>query len=128
MFNKIDNVGISVSNLEKSILFYEKIGFVKTWSSERGCVLEQGPIKLFLFQSTTPNPQKVDRKLLDLQGNPIGIDHVSFEVDDVDQTYEELKQKGIEVDCPPTNEDWGARVAGFKDPDGNTLYFLKWLN
>ena len=53
-----------------------------------------------------------------------GIDRalVTFQVESVDEKYEELRAKGVKFDVPPTDRpDWGARTAHFRDPDGNLL-------
>ena len=45
-----------------------------------------------------------------------------FAVDNVDQTVEALKAKGVTFAAPPTDRpDWGMRTAHFRDPDGNLL-------
>ena len=46
-----------------------------------------------------------------------------FDCDDHDKTYEELKQKGIELD-PPKTASWGGKELFLKDPDGNTILIL----
>ena len=43
---------------------------------------------------------------------------IVFECDDVDQTYGELKRRGVEVGGPPVSMQWG-KFASFKDLDGN---------
>jgi len=43
---------------------------------------------------------------------------IVFECDDVDQTYEELKSRGVEVGKPPVSMKWG-RFGTFRDLDGN---------
>ena len=43
---------------------------------------------------------------------------IVFECDDVDQTYGELKRRGVEVGAPPVSMQWG-KFASFKDLDGN---------
>jgi predicted enzyme related to lactoylglutathione lyase len=40
--------------------------------------------------------------------------------DNVEQTYEELKAKGVEFTAPPQKQPWGT-FAMFKDLDGNTF-------
>lgn len=45
---------------------------------------------------------------------------LSFECDNVDKTYEELREKGVEFDKPPTKQHWG-NFAILKDQDGNKL-------
>jgi catechol 2,3-dioxygenase-like lactoylglutathione lyase family enzyme len=44
----------------------------------------------------------------------------SFECDDVDHTYRQLKERGVEFQEKPTKQHWGT-FAIFKDPDGNTF-------
>jgi len=44
--------------------------------------------------------------------------HISFWCDNVEKTYEELLQRGVEFDAPPQKMPWGTFVT-FKDPDGN---------
>jgi catechol 2,3-dioxygenase-like lactoylglutathione lyase family enzyme len=49
-----------------------------------------------------------------------GIEIV-IEVDDVDRRYEELTAKGIRFTGPPEDQEWGARHAWLRDPDGYRL-------
>jgi catechol 2,3-dioxygenase-like lactoylglutathione lyase family enzyme len=44
----------------------------------------------------------------------------SFECDDVDHTYRQLKDRGVEFQEEPTKQQWGT-YAIFKDPDGNSF-------
>ncbi len=45
-----------------------------------------------------------------------------FEVDNVDETYRQLKAQGIEFVAGLTDHpDWGMRTAHFRDPDGNLV-------
>ena len=46
-----------------------------------------------------------------------------FDCDDHDKTYEELKQKGVELE-PPKNCSLGWEGTFLKDPDGNTILIL----
>jgi predicted enzyme related to lactoylglutathione lyase len=46
-----------------------------------------------------------------------------FHCDDHDKTYEELKQKGVDLDSPKTAV-WGGKELYVKDPDGNTVLIL----
>jgi catechol 2,3-dioxygenase-like lactoylglutathione lyase family enzyme len=121
----IDNVGVCVENVGRSVRYYEMLGFEKLVENDRGVTLRLGSAKLFLFQCRTDTPA-TDRRL-ELLGNPPGIDHVSFQVSDIDALYETLTARGIETGGAPTDQDWGARAFGLQDPDGNNLYFLRWL-
>jgi len=44
--------------------------------------------------------------------------NVTFMADDIDQTYEELKARGVSFSAPPAKRPWG-HFAKFEDRDGN---------
>jgi uncharacterized glyoxalase superfamily protein PhnB len=44
-------------------------------------------------------------------------------VADVDRLHAELSARGAVVQLPPTNQTWGTREMGVRDPDGNVLVF-----
>jgi methylmalonyl-CoA/ethylmalonyl-CoA epimerase len=72
-----------------------------------------------------PSIQAIDN--IGICGNPPGIDHISFLVDDVDALHASFTGNGVDAGPPPSDQDWGARAFGLTDPDGNNLYFLRWL-
>jgi predicted enzyme related to lactoylglutathione lyase len=45
----------------------------------------------------------------------------SFWTDDIDATYRQLVDAGVEVLGPPQKMEWGSSLM-FKDPDGNTFH------
>jgi predicted enzyme related to lactoylglutathione lyase len=44
----------------------------------------------------------------------------SFACDDVEATYRQLTERGVEFDAPPAKQPWGT-FAIFKDPEGNSF-------
>jgi catechol 2,3-dioxygenase-like lactoylglutathione lyase family enzyme len=57
-------------------------------------------------------------------GQSGGWAHFAFEVEDLQATYAELQQQGIEFHVQPTDVPApapAARIAFFRDPDGNEL-------
>ncbi len=45
-----------------------------------------------------------------------------FQVDDVDEAYRRLRDKGVTfINAPTDRPAWGIRAAHFRDPDGNLL-------
>ena len=44
-------------------------------------------------------------------------------VTDVDRLHEEVAARGALVQLPPTDQTWGTRETGIRDPDGNVLVF-----
>jgi catechol 2,3-dioxygenase-like lactoylglutathione lyase family enzyme len=126
MIKGVDNIGICVADLKPAVAFYQGLGFVKAYENERGATMVAGTAKLFLFPTRQSHPAPVSREFT-LFGNPLGIDHISFEVEDVDRVYADAKAKGVVFQDEPRDQDWGARVVSLRDPDGNNLYLLKWL-
>jgi catechol 2,3-dioxygenase-like lactoylglutathione lyase family enzyme len=44
--------------------------------------------------------------------------NLSLGCDDVERTYQEMLQRGVEFEQPPRKESWGTSAI-FRDPDGN---------
>ena len=124
MVRGIDNIGICATDLARSVTFYEILGFSEAYHNERGVMMAAGTVQLFLFATLRSDAMPVAREL-GLFGNPPGIDHISFAVEDVDGLYEALKAAGVGFDGRPEDQSWGARMVGLKDPDGNNLYLLQ---
>ena len=114
MLKGIDNVGVAVTDLARSMAFYEKLGFTKGYDYEsdvKGCTMTCGSAVLFLFQTKQTNAGPVKREP-SLAQNPPGLDHISFLVEDINKTYAELKTKGVAFLGEPADQDWGARLVG----------------
>jgi methylmalonyl-CoA/ethylmalonyl-CoA epimerase len=126
MIKGVDNIGICVADLRQAVRFYQNLGFTKAYENDRGVTMVAGTAKLFIFQTRQSNPAPVKRDFTLFQ-NPLGIDHISFEVEDVDGVYAEAKTKGLVFSSEPADQTWGARMVSLRDPDGNNLYLLKWL-
>ena len=122
---RVDNVGICVRDLRRSVAYYGQMGFEALSESDRGVTVARGEAKLFLFEARVGGPDPA--RELGLFANPPGIDHVSLLVDDVDALHDELVARGLKTAGMPSDQDWGARAFGLGDRDGNNLYFLRWL-
>jgi catechol 2,3-dioxygenase-like lactoylglutathione lyase family enzyme len=126
MIQGIDNIGVCTTDVARSVAFYQRLGFSEQYRNERGVMMSVGGANLFLFATRQKNPLPVGREL-GLFANAPGIDHISLAVTDVDGLHSTLMAAGITVDSPPEDQNWGARMAGLKDPDGNNLYLLQKL-
>jgi catechol 2,3-dioxygenase-like lactoylglutathione lyase family enzyme len=62
-------------------------------------------------------PDLTEREHAFLAKHGPGIDHLCFDVDDVDKAYEDLVSKGVIFDIEPMDYE-GNRIAFFKDPNG----------
>jgi uncharacterized glyoxalase superfamily protein PhnB len=52
-----------------------------------------------------------------------GLTDVFLYVADVDELFAEFSVRGADCQLPPTNQTWGTREMGIRDPDGNVLVF-----
>jgi len=99
---RIPHITIGVSDLKKSVFFYqdildlEKVGEWPTYVE-----FDVGGVQLGL--------------------EPGGKFEIFLLVDDVDKAYQDLKEKSVKFVTEPKDQHWGGRTAAFVDPDGNML-------
>ena len=123
MFKRLDNIGIAVANARRSLAFYiEKLGFEGQASEGEGTV-RLGDIALYIFESKA-GIGGTDRTT-NYYANPIGLDHLAFEVEDIEQASATLEARGIAFEQAITGEPGSFRYRGFKDPDGDMLYIIQ---
>lgn len=123
MLKRLDNIGIAVKNARVSLSFYiEKLGFEGTVSDGEGsCRL--GDVALYIFESKSDSPG--DTRSDQYYGNPRGLDHLAFEVDDIDAAGAELEKRGVAFLGATVGEPGQFRYRGFHDPDGNMVYIIQ---
>ncbi|MBE3557453.1 MAG: VOC family protein [Firmicutes bacterium] len=124
MIQRINNVGVAVADLQRSLDFYQQIGFAVIDRDDATATLQSGTATLYLFQ--TDNAAALSRAA-DLIHNPLGYDHLSFDVEDVDAAYAQLSQQ-LTFEEHPADQSWGYRAASLRDPDGNRIYLLSPLS
>lgn len=108
-----------VKNIEKSIRFYEEIGFKisETWQPQdkiQWCRVEFHDAALMLQQI-------IDLDAIQQIGEDNGI-QLYFITDEVDAVYHQIRTRGIDV-SPPKIEFYGMKQVFVSDPDGRTLCF-----
>ncbi len=82
-----------------------------------------------------PDPSKTDPCYMCIAREEVALHLQSFKperagsseayifVMDVDELYAEFSAKGASFQLPPTNQTWGTREMGVRDPDGNVVIF-----
>jgi lactoylglutathione lyase len=111
MIKSIIDVAIVVSDANKSAeWFKDKVGLeIRDKMGHWVTVAPKGPGPVLHLCEMKP-----------LEKGNTGI---AFRVDDLDKTYKEMTEKGVEFTVKPTKEEWGT-YAMFKDPDGNEFWVM----
>ncbi len=128
--NHIQHIGIPVSNIQKSIAFYEQFGFKNVMPStfeiegEKGgivAMMERSAMVLELYQMPASHLSGVANRK---DGH---IDHVAFDVDDINLTYKILKENNFTIleNEPVFLNFWnkGCKYFNILGPDGERLEF-----
>ena len=125
--NRIDHVGLRVTDLVTAQRFYEKLGFRADPSEEspeetaRGLVNEAGVRINLIYNGIKTDGGNV---LMDVAEKWPGYTHAAFIVDDLDRLIEWLGQEGIAITEGPSVFGQGRRKVCFvRDPDLNVLEF-----
>ena len=140
MVKGLNHVGISVSDLDRSVEFYRRVlgmelvietGFegqsyaqilALTGPNGRVAALKASTFELELFEFASPQPRAmpVDRPVCDH-----GISHFCVEVSDIESEYERLLSLGVVFHCPPASFPGGDKATYARDPDGNVFELLE---
>lgn len=96
----IEHIGIAVNSLEEAIPFYEEMLGLKCYAVEevkdqkvKTAFFMVGQTKIELLEST--DPEGPIGKFIEKKGP--GMHHIAYAVDNVDQSLEELEQKGVRL-------------------------------
>ena len=117
---RVHHVAVAVTNLEVSSSFYkEHFGFVEEreltkpdWN-RRGVLLKLGDMRLELFEFTKPVQRNAS-------SHTTGLQHIGIEVSNVQEVYEQLQQRGVDIDEPKKGSTC-AWYCFLRDPDGIIL-------
>lgn len=143
MIISTNHTGFTVSDVERSLTFYrDLLGFKLLSLAERppwfaelatgipGAHLKTayleapGGHRLELIQYLSPPGKK-----LDLQTNNIGSAHLSFNVEDLNQVYQDLKARGVRFKGKPieipAGPNKGNMMVYMLDPDNITLELIQ---
>lgn len=126
---RIQHIGIAVTEMKRSVAFYERLGFRQTMQaafSHKGAqgqvkMLEQGDIVLELYQMPPDEiPMIRERK----DGH---IDHIAFDVENIEKAFSAIQAEGFTTleKEPVFLAFWkkGCKFFHILGPDGERLEF-----
>ena len=127
--NHIQHIGIPVTNIKNSEAFYEKLGFRNVmgatfeYNGGKGMVamMKKNEMIIELYQMP-------ETELIEIRNRKNGhIDHIAFDVDDIEQTFKELKNNSFNIlePAPVFLSFWknGCKYFNITGPDGERLEF-----
>jgi glyoxylase I family protein len=125
---KFDHIALTVNNLRESIKFYtDMFGFKATESylkNESGAkfvyMVGESGVRIELWEFPDMKENKDDLEDLKVRG----LRHICFEVEDIEKTVAELKEKGFEFPEPEMGSS-GRRYTLSKDPNGIAIELLE---
>lgn len=119
---ELTHARLLVDNYKECFLFYRDVmGFEVSWGNEHSNyadfkfndaalgIFERKQMLEAIGQDYSTDARKDDRTVL------------IFKVDSVEETYQKLKNKVVFISKPTEQEDWGIKVAHFRDPSGSLI-------
>jgi predicted enzyme related to lactoylglutathione lyase len=116
----LDLLFLEVNNLEESLGFYrDLLGLELERHNPAGeppmATLRAGKLRITLAE-------QLETMLRRGRGT-----HFFLGVDDVDEYYRQLKDRGAQVQLP-VDEGWGGRFITLQDPDKYRFFFVTWFD
>jgi len=118
------HIGLRVGEIEKSLEFYEAVGYEVIGevpsTSHGGLTMLKLPGDEFVTIELVSDPEREVR-----HGD--NLNHLVIQVESLEATRAELAERGIEAEEPqlPGGED-GPRTSWITDPDGNRIELVQW--
>ena len=105
-----------IGDIDRSVAFYEKLGFEETWRMPIG----DEAINVFMsLPGEDPVLELTYNHGVDSYDLGTGYNHIALAVEDLDGTLERLAEQGIEPEKPPYQvREGGSRLCFVRDPDG----------
>jgi len=119
------HVGLRVSDRERSIAFYEALGYERVGSVPGTGFGDLTMLKL-------PDDEFVTIELVsdppaDRAGMEPGLNHLVIKVESMEATVSDIATRGIDADQPAAPQDEADIVTNWiTDPDGNRIELVQW--
>ena len=152
MIRAVDHINIVVSNLERSVKFYTEIlGFTEIKRADLSgewiekivglknvkatvvyVVAPDGEPRIELLHYHTPAGARIAANAI---ANTVGLRHIAFRVQNIDETVKKLRDAGVALLTDPikvpntvVEHDLGSKLlCYFHDPDGTLLELAEYI-
>lgn len=112
-------LAVYVRNIEESLRFYvSALGFERRGGREGSVEISLPGAKAWL-RLVQPEAAGLPLSVI---GGETGV---IFRTQEMQETYEELLERGVSFLCEPTLRRWDLSEARFMDPDGNRFLLIK---
>lgn len=119
---KIEATVLFVKDIKKAVSFYvEKLGLEKTEEQEDFVNIKAGNNNIALL-----GPKLVNDLIGEKITSPGYSSLIAAEVEDLDESYKELKSKKVNFIKEPKMQPWGQYTAYFIDEDGHIWEIFTW--
>lgn len=137
---RFDHIGITALDLDSTIRFYSVLGFniMKSWTNKdrnmKACMMKNERnecIEIFYFKDYIPSPVTVgsqignDSEAIEADLPQIGIKHLAFRVNDLDETLALLQTEGLCDTADIMDGGLGNRYMFIRDPNGIFVEFME---
>lgn len=129
---QLDHFAVQVSDLERSIEFYKKIGLEYRYTA-----FDEENHERYAFFTLPSGGSFELLQVLDEQNNPIPLQkkaliqpfcpHIAFTTSDMNETMAMIQEKGFEIVKGPMNIPDEVSWVFIKDYDNNVVEFVEWI-
>ncbi len=137
MIRRIGCIELPVSDMKRAVAFYQNtLGLKKTYEHSVWTAFDVNGTRFALAASGTKRGNKGTKlctscslcvlryaagKMKQDRETPTATSVLYFEVENLDETYGLLKEKGVEFLTEPKEQGWGGRTAIMLDLDNNII-------
>jgi catechol 2,3-dioxygenase-like lactoylglutathione lyase family enzyme len=127
----IHHVAVTASNFERSLEFYQKLGFkvlANRYLPEKQkkiALLASDNFKLELFWYEDFSDEPTSRETIGNNVHDVGVKHFALRVDSINEARARLKELHISLESEPTTGDTGYDFFFIRDPDGVWIEFVQ---
>jgi len=106
----LHEIALFTDNVDRLADFYQQLlNTAPIYRSEGLAIFPAGSATILIHRRDSPGPEDLPCE-----------NHFALATDQLDQTVADCTQRGLTIDHPPRNYDWG-RSAYLRDPDGHLI-------